>query len=124
TEQADDPTHSLDEEPVRRGDVEALHRLSDAEVSGTGFADRLQDLAQGRHQAAAGMARLTPRTVSAPSGIPAEVVTRTSCRPLSRSSRTASPSGASDRTSGSGVRTRSAARASSCARTYCCRMSR
>src|SRR5207302_1604570 len=70
TEETNDSAVLLDEQRVRAGCVQTLHRLGGAQVGGADFADRLEDFAQGRHQAAA-MARLTSRTVRAPSGIQA-----------------------------------------------------
>ena len=100
------------EERIGSRGGQALEGVGRTHVRRTGRTDGLQDSAERRHQAAA-MAIATSRAVNAPSGMPADVVTRITCRPLSRSTRTASPSGNSGLTSGKGVRAMSAARPSS-----------
>src|ERR1700736_2169168 len=80
---------------------QSLQGIDGTDVSRAGRANGLQDSAERGHQAAA-MASATSRAVSAPTGWPAGVVTRITCRPLSRSRRTPSDSGTSGRTSGKG----------------------
>ena len=105
-----------DQERIGARGGQSLERVGRGHVRGTGRTDGLEDSAERRHQVAA-IAIATSRAVRAPSGMPAEVVTRITCRPLSRSTRTAAASASSGRTSGSGVRTMSAARPPSSART-------
>ena len=77
-EQTDDGAVLLDQEGVGTRRIQPAQRVVGAEFSRTGFRDRLENFRQGRHQAAGAITRVTSRTVSAPSGIPAGVVTRTS----------------------------------------------
>ena len=49
TEETNDSAVLLDEQRVRAGCVQTLHRLGGAQVGGADFADRLEDFAQGRH---------------------------------------------------------------------------